>query len=193
MDPHLKHREQPYAPCIPAGLRVVLKRQLRGTDLCGQGKLARGHGAWFEPTLRWWTNAVEMEKDLHPPREKNAWIPNRVGFGNGGLPLNMASIGINSLDFWSVIPTLKSFSSLTMFSRKSPEFPSPNWTTFCCRITKVTINHIMLFFGSSFNNRPTGTENTFSSSSSVDTAAWKRGWLMAKGHKSGGKSPLGIL
>ena len=44
MDPHLKHREQPYAPCIPAGLRVVLKRQLRGTDLCGQGKLARGHG-----------------------------------------------------------------------------------------------------------------------------------------------------
>ena len=66
--PHLKHREQPYAPCIPAGLGVVLKRQLRGTDLCGQGKFARGHGAWsnawsFEPTLRWWTNGVEMEKN----------------------------------------------------------------------------------------------------------------------------------
>ena len=45
MYPHLKHREQPYAPCIPAQLGVVLKRQLRGTDLCGQGKLARGHGA----------------------------------------------------------------------------------------------------------------------------------------------------
>ena len=68
MGPHLKHREQPYAPCIPAGLGVVLKRQLRGTDLCGQGKFARGHGAWsnawsFEPTLRWWTNGVEMEKN----------------------------------------------------------------------------------------------------------------------------------
>ena len=31
----------------------------------------------------------------------------------------------------------------------------------------------MLFFGSSFNNSPTGTENTFSSSSSVDTAAFR--------------------
>ena len=43
----------------------------------------------------------------------------------GQLPFNMASIGINSFDFWSVILTLKSLSTLTMFSRKSPTFHHP--------------------------------------------------------------------
>ena len=163
-----------------------------------QGAMAPGrlHDASSQPCdvgpmqLRW-------TKIYTLPEKKTHGYPKRVGFGKGEFPSSMAILGINSLDFWSVIPTLKSLSTLTMFSRKSPTFHHPtdmNEPFFVAQITTVSY-HDMFSGHQQHNNSPTGTENTFSSSSSVDTAAWKRkmSFFWQKVIKSSVRSPHGIL
>ena len=94
----------------------------------------------FEPTLRCWTNAVEMDEDLKSQLSSRSQV--------------LTCLKESHQNFLSL---------LKHFLAESQRFHTT--TCFLPRAAQQQADR----------------KNTFSSSSSVDTAAWKRGWLMAKG------------